>query len=29
MEEAMSMIEAKGFGALSLDEALSIINRRF
>ena len=29
MDEATSMIEAKGFGALSLDEALTIINRRF
>jgi hypothetical protein len=29
MDEATSMIEAKGYGALSLDEALSIINRRF
>ena len=28
LEEATSMIEAKGFGALSLGEALSIINRR-
>jgi len=28
MEEAANMLEAKGFGALSLDEALSIINRR-
>ncbi len=28
MEEAISMIEAKGFGALSLDEAISLINRR-
>jgi hypothetical protein len=26
--EATNMLEAKGFGALSLDEALSIINRR-
>jgi hypothetical protein len=29
MDEATSMIEAKGYGALSLDEALSLINRRF
>ena len=28
MEEAISMLEAKGFGALALDEALSILNRR-
>jgi len=28
MEESINMLEAKGFGALSLDEALSIINRR-
>jgi len=28
MEEAIRMLEAKGFGALALDEALSILNRR-
>jgi hypothetical protein len=28
MDEAVSMLEAKGFGELSLDEALSILNRR-
>ncbi|KAL7553866.1 hypothetical protein ACHAWF_017205 [Thalassiosira exigua] len=28
MEEAANMLEAKDFGALSLDEAFSIINRR-
>ena len=28
MEEATNMLEAKGFGALALDESLSIINRR-
>ncbi|KAL3776089.1 hypothetical protein ACHAW5_002741 [Stephanodiscus triporus] len=28
MDEAVSMLEAKNFGALSLDEALSILNRR-
>jgi hypothetical protein len=29
MDEAVSMLEAKKFGALSLDEALSILNRRY
>jgi hypothetical protein len=28
MEEAQSMLEVKGFGALALEEAFSIINRR-
>ena len=28
LNEAVSMLEAKNFGALSLDEALSILNRR-
>lgn len=28
MDEAVSMLEAKGFGAFSLDEAVSILNRR-
>ena len=28
MEEAINMLEAKGFTALSLNESLSIINRR-